>query len=61
MTNTPKILALDFDGVICNGLKEYFQTTVRTYQKAYQKVVNLAFILIIAATAAIVIPAVFGR
>ncbi|MGK7879150.1 MAG: HAD family hydrolase [Crocosphaera sp.] len=36
MTNTPKILALDFDGVICNGLKEYFQTTVRTYQKIWK-------------------------
>ena len=36
MTNTPKILALDFDGVICNGLKEYFQTTVRTYQKRWK-------------------------
>ncbi|MDJ0601265.1 MAG: HAD family hydrolase [Crocosphaera sp.] len=30
--STPKILALDFDGVICNGLKEYFQTTIRTYE-----------------------------
>ncbi|MDJ0732418.1 MAG: HAD hydrolase-like protein [Crocosphaera sp.] len=30
--SSPKILALDFDGVICNGLKEYFQTTIRTYQ-----------------------------
>ncbi|MEL4896437.1 HAD family hydrolase [Crocosphaera sp. Alani8] len=35
MSNTPKILALDFDGVICNGLKEYFQTTLRTYQKLW--------------------------
>ncbi len=34
-TSTPKILALDFDGVICNGLKEYFQTTKRTYQKIW--------------------------
>ncbi|MGB5771961.1 MAG: HAD hydrolase-like protein [Crocosphaera sp.] len=31
----PKILALDFDGVICNGLKEYFQTTIKTYQKIW--------------------------
>jgi phosphoglycolate phosphatase-like HAD superfamily hydrolase len=31
----PKILALDFDGVICNGLKEYFQTTKRTYEKIW--------------------------
>ena len=28
---SPQILALDFDGVICNGLVEYFQTTHRAY------------------------------
>lgn len=28
---TPNLLALDFDGVICNGLLEYFQTSWRTY------------------------------
>ncbi|MGB8687077.1 MAG: HAD family hydrolase [Microcoleus sp.] len=32
MTNNfPTILALDFDGVICDGLIEYFQTAWRTY------------------------------
>ncbi len=31
----PAILALDFDGVICNGLREYFQTSKRTYQKLW--------------------------
>lgn len=31
MTNQPTILALDFDGVICDGLKEYFATAWRTY------------------------------
>lgn len=31
MANIPKILALDFDGVICDGLIEYFQTAWRTY------------------------------
>lgn len=32
MTNKlPNILALDFDGVICDGLIEYFQTAWRTY------------------------------
>ena len=36
MIDKPKILALDFDGVICNGLKEYFQTTLRTYQKLWK-------------------------
>jgi phosphoglycolate phosphatase-like HAD superfamily hydrolase len=29
--STPDLLALDFDGVICNGLVEYFQTAWRTY------------------------------
>ena len=29
--NTPNILALDFDGVLCDGLIEYFQTAWRTY------------------------------
>ncbi|NEQ69602.1 MAG: HAD hydrolase-like protein [Symploca sp. SIO2D2] len=27
----PKILALDFDGVLCDGLLEYFQASWRTY------------------------------
>lgn len=27
----PTILALDFDGVLCNGLQEYFQTAWRAY------------------------------
>lgn len=29
--NNPTILALDFDGVLCDGLIEYFQTAWRTY------------------------------
>jgi phosphoglycolate phosphatase-like HAD superfamily hydrolase len=29
--NNPKILALDFDGVICDGLIEYFEVAWRTY------------------------------
>jgi phosphoglycolate phosphatase-like HAD superfamily hydrolase len=29
--NSPTILALDFDGVICDGLIEYFQVAWRTY------------------------------
>ncbi len=36
MTHSPTILALDFDGVICNGLREYFQTSQRTYQQVWQ-------------------------
>jgi phosphoglycolate phosphatase-like HAD superfamily hydrolase len=31
MNHFPTILALDFDGVICDGLIEYFQTAWRTY------------------------------
>lgn len=38
-----------------------FDLRIDTYQKASQQVVNLAFSLIIAATAAIIIPAVFGK
>jgi phosphoglycolate phosphatase-like HAD superfamily hydrolase len=33
---SPTILALDFDGVICNGLKEYFQTTWQAYHQIWQ-------------------------
>lgn len=29
--STPNLIAFDFDGVICNGLLEYFQTAWRTY------------------------------
>ena len=31
ISTAPQILALDFDGVICNGLLEYFQTAKSTY------------------------------
>lgn len=31
MPTMPTILALDFDGVVCDGLIEYFQTAWRTY------------------------------
>ncbi|MDZ4872955.1 MAG: hypothetical protein CLLPBCKN_002351 [Chroococcidiopsis cubana SAG 39.79] len=33
--NAPTILALDFDGVICDGLPEYFATAWRTYCKIW--------------------------
>ncbi|MGK7933842.1 MAG: HAD family hydrolase [Microcystaceae cyanobacterium] len=36
MNYSPAILALDFDGVVCNGLREYFQTSQRTYQKIWK-------------------------
>ncbi len=31
-----KILAIDFDGVICDGLAEYFETTKKTYQQIWK-------------------------
>ncbi|MGC9527236.1 MAG: HAD family hydrolase [Limnospira sp.] len=31
MPDRPTLLALDFDGVVCDGLIEYFQTAWRTY------------------------------
>lgn len=32
----PTILAFDFDGVICDGMREYFQSTWRTYCQIWQ-------------------------
>ena len=32
----PIVLALDFDGVICDGLREYFQTAWRAYCQIWQ-------------------------
>jgi phosphoglycolate phosphatase-like HAD superfamily hydrolase len=34
-TPLPDALALDFDGVLCNGLKEYFQTSLRAYDQIW--------------------------
>jgi phosphoglycolate phosphatase-like HAD superfamily hydrolase len=31
----PQAIALDFDGVICNGLKEYFQTSLQVYRQIW--------------------------
>lgn len=31
----PDVLALDFDGVLCDGLREYFQVSWRTYQQLW--------------------------
>ncbi|QEQ01133.1 HAD hydrolase-like protein [Thermosynechococcus sp. QKsg1] len=31
----PSLLALDFDGVLCNGLREYFQTSWQVYQQVW--------------------------
>jgi len=32
---TPDVLALDFDGVLCDGMREYFETSRRTYAAAW--------------------------
>lgn len=32
----PDLLALDFDGVLCNGLKEYAQSAWKAYQRIWQ-------------------------
>lgn len=31
LSSSPRSLAFDFDGILCNGLKEYFQTAWRVY------------------------------
>lgn len=36
--NSPTILALDFDGVICDGLIEYFEVAWRTYCQIWSSV-----------------------
>ncbi|MCU0551299.1 MAG: HAD family hydrolase [Leptolyngbya sp. Prado105] len=36
MLGSPNVLALDFDGVICDGLKEYFQTAWKAYAQIWQ-------------------------
>ncbi|MEL6929267.1 MAG: HAD family hydrolase [Cyanobacteria bacterium J06600_6] len=37
------ILALDFDGVVCDGLKEYFASTKRAYQQIWSEEVEDSF------------------
>ncbi len=32
----PDILALDFDGVVCDGLREYFQTAWKVYSEVFE-------------------------
>ncbi|MBW4657217.1 MAG: HAD family hydrolase [Drouetiella hepatica Uher 2000/2452] len=38
MPNLPTLLALDFDGVVCDGLIEYFQTSWLTYCQIWKPV-----------------------
>lgn len=33
---SPDILALDFDGVVCDGLREYFQTAWKAYGEVFE-------------------------
>jgi hypothetical protein len=35
MTDTPGILALDFDGVLCDGMAEYFESSRRAYARLW--------------------------
>jgi len=35
MTEAPRVLALDFDGVLCDGRPEYFETARRAYAAAW--------------------------
>jgi len=37
----PQLLALDFDGVVCDGLLEYFATAWRTYVQVWQPPVSV--------------------
>ncbi|PSB08715.1 haloacid dehalogenase [Pleurocapsa sp. CCALA 161] len=43
MSRLPDILALDFDGVVCDGLLEYFATTKQTYQQIWSAEVDDSF------------------
>ena len=40
MSQLPNILALDFDGVLCNGLREYFASTKKAYQQIWSEEVD---------------------
>lgn len=37
------VLALDFDGVVCNGLQEYFASTKKAYQQIWKEDVEDSF------------------
>jgi phosphoglycolate phosphatase-like HAD superfamily hydrolase len=37
MTEPPRLLALDFDGVLCDGRPEYFETARRAYAAAWPR------------------------
>jgi len=31
----PRVLVLDFDGVICDGMSEYFESSLRAHQASF--------------------------
>ncbi len=37
MNSRPELLALDFDGVLCDGMQEYFHTAWRVYRKVWEE------------------------
>jgi phosphoglycolate phosphatase-like HAD superfamily hydrolase len=39
MSQSPRILALDFDGVLCDGMIEYFQISKRTYETLWPEII----------------------
>ncbi len=41
-SSPPAALALDFDGVLCNGLREYFQTALQTYRQIWSDSIDTA-------------------
>jgi phosphoglycolate phosphatase-like HAD superfamily hydrolase len=43
MSRLPDILALDFDGVVCDGLLEYFVTTKQAYEQIWSAEVEDSF------------------
>lgn len=42
MATAPRILALDFDGVVCDGRPEYFETAWRAYAAAWPNALTAA-------------------
>lgn len=43
LISQPYILALDFDGVICDGLEEYFATTQKAYTQIWHEKISQNF------------------
>lgn len=41
LESPPKVLALDFDGVLCDGLREYFQTAWQAYTTLWPSISSM--------------------